>query len=144
MDADFATIEHLDAQDIEVLGRTGPDDLSEARNPNAHQLAPLPLFGLFPSQFGVADLVHGEIEGRTIVAAVVFPTESGGVGKTFGLDEILFAELGRIHLQLVRHDIYNALNSMHGFGHPEGAAVGNATGRLIGIDPIDLNMRRSK
>src|SRR5262249_40613964 len=80
MDRDLATIEHLDAQDIEVLGRTSPDDLREARNTYAHQLAPLPLFGLFPSQCGVADLVHGEIEGTTIVAAVVFPTESGGVG----------------------------------------------------------------
>ena len=98
MDADFATIEHLDAQDIEVLGRTGPDDFREARNTDAHQFAPLSLFGLFPSQLGVADLVHGEIEGATIVAAVVFPAEGRGIGKALGRDKILFAELGRIHL----------------------------------------------
>src|SRR5262249_43928682 len=144
MDADLATIEHLDAQNIEVLRRTGPDDLSEARNTYTHQFAPLPLSGLLPAQLGVADLVHGQIEGAAIVAAVIFPTESGGVGKTFGLDEILFAELGRIHLQLVRHDIYYTLNRMHGLGHPEGTAVGNAAWRLIGIDSVDLNMRRSE
>ena len=144
MDADFATIEHFDAQDIEVLGRTGPDDLSKARNADAHQLAPLPLFGLFPSQLGVADLVHGEIEGRPIVAAVVFPAERGVVGKMLGLDEILHAELGRIHLQLVRHDIHHALDGMHGFGDPEGAAVGNAARRLVGVDAVDLDMGRVK
>src|SRR5215510_9486651 len=46
MDADLATIEHFNSQDIEVFGRTSPDDLGEARNPNAHQLTPLPLGSL--------------------------------------------------------------------------------------------------
>ena len=75
MDADLATIEHFNSQDIEVLGRTSPDDLGEARNPNAHQLAPLPLGGLLPAQLSIPDLVHGEIEGPSIVAAIVFPAE---------------------------------------------------------------------
>src|SRR5262249_8289760 len=138
MDTDLTTIKHLQAQNVKMLRRPSSNDLREARNPNPHQLAPLPLFGLLPAQFGVADLVHGEIEGATIVAAVVFPAEGRGVGKTLGRNKILFAQLGRIHLQLVRHDIHYTLNSMHGLSHPERAAVSNAAWRLIGIDPVDL------
>ena len=42
----------------------------------------------------------------------------------------------------MRHDIHHALDGMHGLGHPEGAAVGNTARRLVGIDPVDLDMGR--
>ena len=33
---------------------------------------------------------------------------------------------------------------MHGLGHPEGAAVGNAAWRLISVDSVDLDMSKYK
>ena len=57
-DPDLATVEHLEAEDVEVLGITGAYHLGEAGDSDAHQLAPRALLGLFPSQIVVADLVH--------------------------------------------------------------------------------------
>ena len=44
----------------------------------------------------------------------------------------------------MRHDVHHALDRMHSLGHPKGAAIGNAARRLVGIDPVDLHMRRSE
>src|SRR6267378_5071606 len=39
MDPDLAGVEHLQAEDVELLARPRPDDLGEARDADAHQLA---------------------------------------------------------------------------------------------------------
>jgi hypothetical protein len=41
MHADLARVEHLEAEDVEVLRRSGADDLGEARDADAHELAVL-------------------------------------------------------------------------------------------------------
>src|SRR5262245_42892341 len=48
MNADLAAVEHLEPEDVEVLGGAGAHDLREARDADAHQLAPLPLLRLLP------------------------------------------------------------------------------------------------
>ena len=50
MDADLARVEHLDAEDVEVVRRAGADDLGEARDADAHQLAARALLGLLLAQ----------------------------------------------------------------------------------------------
>ena len=125
------------------LDGPAPDDLGEARDADAHQLAPRALLRLLPPQLGVADLVHAPSAARrAVVAAVVLPAERRLVGKLLRLDEVLDPELGRIHLQLVRHDVHHALDGVHGLGHAERAAVGDAARRLVGVDPVDLDVGR--
>ena len=43
---DLARVEHLQAEDVELMRRPGPDDLGERADADAHQLAPLALLGL--------------------------------------------------------------------------------------------------
>ena len=55
MDADLGAVEHLDAEDVEVLPRPGAHDLGEGRDADAHQLASRALLGLLFQQRVVAD-----------------------------------------------------------------------------------------
>src|SRR5262249_56706222 len=71
VDADLARVEHLDAEDVELLRRPGADDLGEARDADAHQLAAVALLRLLLSEAGIADLVHRLAQRAGIVAAVV-------------------------------------------------------------------------
>jgi hypothetical protein len=61
--ADLTRVEHLDPKNVEVLRGPRADDLSEARDADAHQLASLPLFGLFLPEIGVSDLFHRFLQG---------------------------------------------------------------------------------
>src|SRR5439155_6194795 len=89
MDADLAGIEHLQAQDVELLARSRPDDLGEAGDADAHQLAPGPLLRLLLAQRLVTGDVHRLAQRRRVVPAVVLPAESGLVGELLGRDEVL-------------------------------------------------------
>ncbi len=124
-----------------MLGRAGADDLGEARDADAHQLAARALLGLLVPQLGVADRVHGLVQGARVVAAVVLPAERRLVRELLRLDEVLHAELGGIHAELVGHDVGHALDRVHGLGHAERAAIGDAARRLVGVDAVDLDVR---
>ena len=41
----------------------------------------------------------------------------------------------------MRHDVDHALDRVHGLGHAERAAVGDAARRLVGVDAVDLDVR---
>src|SRR5262249_11159500 len=73
LDAYFRRIEHLDAEDVEVLGRPGADDLGEARDADAHELAAGALLRLLLAQRRVVDDAHRLVERGVVVAAVVGP-----------------------------------------------------------------------
>src|SRR5262249_59050843 len=94
MHADLAAVEHLQAENVEVLGRARADDLGEARDADAHELAALAHLGLLPAQLRVADRVHRLLERAAVVAAVVLPAERRLVGKLLRLDEVLHPEVG--------------------------------------------------
>src|SRR4030095_5972648 len=83
--ADLAGVEHLEAKDVEMLGGAGAHDLGEARDADAHELAPLALLLLLALEPGIADGVHGLLEGARIVAAVVLPPERRLVGELLRL-----------------------------------------------------------
>ena len=138
MDADLARVEHLDAQDVEVLGRAGADDLREARDADAHQLAALALLELLLAQGLVADHVHGLAQGRRVVPAVVLPAEGGLVRKLLGLNEVLHSQLGRIHFELLGEPVGNPFDRVHRLGDAERAAVRDASRRLVRVDAVHL------
>ena len=89
MHPDLGRVEHLEAEDVEVLRGPGPDDLGEAGDADAHELAALALLGLLPAQLGVADHVHRLLERGGVVAAVVLPPEDGLVRECLGRNEVL-------------------------------------------------------
>src|SRR5262249_51860981 len=133
VDADLTGIEHLEAEDVEVLAGPGADDLGEARDTDAHQLAALALLRLLTLQLGIADAIHRLLERRTVVAAVVFPPERRPVRELLRLDEVLHPELGGVHAELTSHQVHHALDRVHRFGHPERAAIRDPAGRLVRV-----------
>ena len=142
VNADLAAVEHLDAEDVEVLRRAGADDLGEARDADAHQLAALRASRPARAAARRSRSCSMAISQRArVVAAVVLPAERRLVRELLRLDEVLQPELGRIHAELVRHDVDHALDRVHGFGHPERAAVGDAARRLVRVDAVDLDVR---
>ena len=141
MDADLAAVVHLQADDVEVVGRPGPDDLGEAADADAHQLAAFPLLELFLAQPGVVDPVHRHLERRRVVAGVVLPARRRLVRELLGLDEVLHPELGRVLADVVGEDVDHPLDGVDRLGHAERAAIGDAAGRLVRVDAIDLHER---
>ena len=142
VDADLGAVEHLDAEDVEGVRGAGADDLGERRDADPHQFAAGAFLGLLAQQILVADLVERLVQGGRVIAAVVLPAGRRLVGELLRLDEVLEAELGRVHLQLVGQDVDHALDHVHGFGDPERAAVGDAARRLVGVDAVYLDVRR--
>jgi len=72
-----------------VLAGPGTDGFGEGRDADPHQLAAFALFGLLFAQFGVADLIERLLQGRMIVAAVVYETQRRGVRELILADEVL-------------------------------------------------------
>ena len=81
VDADLAGPVHLQAEDVELMRRPGPDDLGERADAVLHQFAPLALLGLLPTQPGVVDDLHRLLQGAGVVAGVVLPACRRLVGE---------------------------------------------------------------
>ena len=135
---DLRRVEHLDAEDVELLAGPRADDLGEAGDPDAHQLAAGALLRLLLAQVRVADLVHRLLQRRGVVAAVVLPAQRRLVRELLLGDEVLHAQLGRIHLQFLREHVGDPLDAVHRLGDPERAAVRDPPGRLVGVDAVHL------
>ncbi len=139
MDPDLARVEHLDAEDVEVVRRPGPDDLGEAADADAHELAAGALLELLLPEAVVVDHVEGLLERGRVVARVVLPAGRRLVRELLRLDEVLHAELRRVLADLVGEDVDDALDRVDRLGHAERAAVGHAAGRLVRVDAVDLD-----
>ena len=143
MHADLAAVEHGEPEDVAVLRWARAHDLGEEAHADPHDLARLAaleglaLGGLLGAQLRVADGVHRLLHGGVIVAGVVLPAERRLVGKLLAPDEVLQAQLGRVHAELLRQNIHAALDGVGGFGDPQRAAVGHTARRLVGVDGID-------
>ena len=117
---------------------------------DAHDLARLAalerlLLGLLLlAQLAIAGGVERLLHRRVIVARIVFPAERGLIGELLALDEVLHAEVDRVHAELLRHDVHRALDRIGDLGHAERAAIGDAARRLVGVDAVDREMRDGK
>src|SRR5690349_24791342 len=123
MNSNLGRIEHLEAEDVERVRWSGADDLGEARDADSHELTARSLLELLAAQLRVVDLLHRELERRLVIPAVVRPARRRLVGKLLGLDEVLQAELGRIHLQLVSRNVGEPLYRVYRFGDAKAAAL---------------------
>ena len=128
-------------EDVEVVGRSGADDLGEAADADAHQLAASPLLRLLGAETRVVDDVHGLLERGRVVPRVVRPAGRRLVRELLGLDEVLHPELRRVLADLVGEDVDHPLDGVDRLGHPERAAIGDAAGRLVRVDAIDFDER---
>ena len=142
MDPDLAGVEHLDAGDVEGVAGTGADDLGEGGHADPHELAAPALLFLLAAQVPVADEVHRLLEGGRVVPAVVGPPQRRPVRELLRRDEVLHAQLHRIHPQLVGQHVHGPLDQVRRLGDPEGAAVGDTAGRLVGVDAVHLREGR--
>src|SRR5437763_966221 len=114
--AALAGVEHLEAQDVEVLRRPCADDLGEARDANAHELTLGALRSLLLAELGITDLVHRELERAAIVARVVLPPKRRGVREGRRRDEVLHPQLGRVLLDLEREHVDEPLDGEGSLG----------------------------
>ena len=71
MDPQLRGVEHPQAGDVVVLPRAGPDHLSEAGDPDTHQLALLPFFRLLLAKLLITDFVERQAQCLLVLAAVV-------------------------------------------------------------------------
>ncbi len=94
-----------------------------------------PALRLLLAQLLVAGDAHGLPQGPRVVAGVVLPAGWGGVGKLLGAQQVLHAQLGGVHVQLVGQAVDHALDEVDRFGDAERAGVGDATGRLVACTP---------
>ena len=78
---------------------------------------------------------------RPVVPGVVRPAGRRLVRELLGLDEVLHPELGRVLADVVGEDVDHPLDGVDRLGHPERAAIGDAAGRLVGVDAVDLDER---
>src|SRR6266545_5844499 len=88
-----------------MLRRSCANDFSERRDADTHQFAARALFSLFLAQILITNHVHCFLERGLIVAAIVLPAERRFIRELFWLDEVLHAEFGRIHTDLVREHV---------------------------------------
>src|SRR3546814_8130511 len=58
------------------------------------------------------------------------------------LDEVLQAQLDRVHAELLGQDVDRPLDHVGRLGDAERAAVGDAARRLVGVDAVDRHMGR--
>jgi len=126
---------------VRLRGGLAFDDLGEAADPDAHELAALALLELLLAEAGVVDHLHGLLERRSVVAGVVLPAGRGLVGELILPDEVLHPELGRVLADVVGEDVDHPLDGVSGLGDPERAAVGDASRRLVRVDAVDLHER---
>ena len=140
MDADLGAVEHLDAEDVEVLRRPGAHHFGERREADAHQLAARALLRLLLQQRRVADLLERDVERLVIVAAVVGEPQRRRIRELILPDEVLLAQLHGIHAQLVGQDVHAALDRVARFRDAERAAIGDAARRLVREVRVDLGV----
>ena len=125
----------------------GADDLGEERDADAHDVAGLAalerraLRRLLLAQLGVFRALHRLLHGGVIVAGIVFPAQRRVIRELLRLDEVLQPQLRRIHAELLRQDVHPSLDAIGGLGDAERAAIGDAAGRLVGVDAVDREMR---
>ena len=105
------------------MARTGSAQFAICRNADADAFAVGARLGLLLAQTGVIHLCQGLAQRSGVVAAVI--DEAGGrrIGKIAGADEVLEADLGRVHFQFGGQDIDHALDAVRGFG-PARSAIG--------------------
>ena len=85
-----------------------------------------------------------QAHGRLVLARVVDPTGLGRVGELLRFDEVPQSQLDRVHLELVRQTVDDALHEIDRFGDAEGAGVGHPARRLVRIDGGHLAVGRLK
>ena len=96
VDSDLSTVKHLDAEDIKILGRAGPNNFSEAGDADTHQLTSGTLLCLLLAQFLIAHHVHCLAQRWGIVTGVIFPSQCRAVGELIFLNEVLEPKICRI------------------------------------------------
>ena len=122
-----------------MLGRPCPHDLGKGGDADAHQFAAFAFLRLLLAQLFVTDHVHRQAQRAAVITAVVLPAQGGFIGEHLRLDEVLHAELSRVHAYRVSHLVSHALDGKDRLGDPEGAAIGDASRRLVGIDAVDFH-----
>ena len=142
MDSDLSAIKHLDAEDIEIFGRTCPNNFSEAGYTNTHQLTSGTFLCLLLAQFLVAHHIHCFTQRWGIITRVVLPTQCGAVGELIFLNEVLKPKICRIPSQLLGKHIRNSLNCVHSFRHSERTTIGDSSWWLVCVNRVHLSEGR--
>ncbi len=141
MHAQLGGVEHLDAEDVVLAARAGTHDLGERGEPDPDQLPLLARLLLLLAQLLVADPLERLVERRLVVARVVLEPGRRRVGELVGRDEVLPAQLRRVDAELVGGVLHEPLDEVRGLGDAEGAAIGDAAGRLVRVRTLGDDMR---
>ena len=89
---------------------------------------------LLPEEVPVADRFEPDVEALGVLAGVGEEAERRAVREVVVLDEVLAAELGLVHAEVVGRRLHHALLEVHRLRDPERAAVGDTPGGLVRVD----------
>src|SRR5215208_5385018 len=142
VDTQFGAVEHLEAGYVALLLGTRAHDLGEGRDADAHDPALLASLFLLLQERRVVGDPERLIQGCVVVTPVVGPAHHRFVGLLLRGDEVLAAQLDRVHAELVGQDVHRPLHEVDGFGDPERAAVGDPSWRLVRVDARGLGVGR--
>ena len=134
VDRQLAAVGHGEPGQVHLLARAGAHRLGEERDPDPHQLAARAALGLLGPELVVPGDPEGLGHRQRVVAGVVDPPGAADVGELVGPDEVREPQRDGVHAELVGQDVDHPLDEVDGLGDPERAGVGDAAGRLVGVD----------
>ena len=142
VDPQLGGVEHLDAEDVVLAAVAGAERLGHRRDADAEQpaalCAPPPAAG---RKSCVADRLEADVEALVVLPGVGEEAERRPVREVVVAHEVDPAELGLVHAEVVGGRLDHALLEEHRLGDPERAAVGDAAGRLVGVDAAGGQVR---
>ena len=146
VNANFTAVKHSKSKNIAVFNRPSTNDFGEMGQANPKQFSRLSPFegvdalSLFFAQCVIAHRFERLIPRRVIIAAVVFPSQCGLIGKLVFLYEIDTTQFRGIHVQFDRKNFDHPFYEIGGFRDAEGTAIRHTARRLIGIDAVNCQI----
>ena len=117
----------------------GADDLGEAADADAHQLARARASPPAPCAAPRSRSCPSPSAARPDSCRCRTPSPAPTCrGTCSGWMKFFMRSSAGIHLQLLRQHVGDALDGVHRLGDAERAAVGDAAGRLVGVDAVHL------
>ena len=142
VDPQLGGVEHLDAEDVVLAAVAGAERLGHRRDADPEQPAALARLLLLRAEVGVPDRLEPDVEALGVLPGVGEEAERRPVREVVVADEVDPPELGLVHPEVVGGGLHHAFLEEHRLGDPERAAVGDAAGRLVGVDAAGGQVRR--
>ena len=134
MDTQLGRVEHLDTEDVVLAAVPGAKRFSHCGDAYAQQTSVLSRFFLLLQEVLVSDRFQPYFKTLAVLAGISEETERCSVGKVVVLYEVEAANLRLVDSEIFGCSLNHSFLEEHCLGDTEGAAIGDTTRRLVGIN----------